>query len=218
MTKKEISKKFKFSGNDGECNGCEYNDHCDKILPGFNKPGKCGGPFHKDSKQDMKKISLTESDLKIMVNETVKRVIKEYYGQHWKGCNPEEEYPCEGIDTISGEDLLEILEDEADYEELNLLDKEIDDLRSVLKPKYEMKYYTEDGYHMELTDDDGFIDDVEKIGNSKLNNIAKITIKGIEENTSLSDIEWESVDDGRDDGWTPYGGGAFPTLGSSYFE
>lgn len=87
MTKKEIEKKFKFSGKDGECSGCEYGDHCDKILPGFNKPGKCGGPFKKESKgeenQDKKEkkkkntIKINESDLRKMIAESVKGVIME---------------------------------------------------------------------------------------------------------------------------------------------
>lgn len=87
MTKKEIEKKFKFSGKDGECSGCEYGDHCDKILPGFNKPGKCGGPFKKESKgeenQDKKEkkkkntIKINESDLRRMIAESVKGVIME---------------------------------------------------------------------------------------------------------------------------------------------
>lgn len=90
MTKKEIEKKFKFSGKDGECSGCEYGDHCDKILPGFNKPGKCGGPFKKESKgeenQDKKEkkkkntIKINENELRNLVTECVKKVISEGNG------------------------------------------------------------------------------------------------------------------------------------------
>ena len=53
MTKEEIIKKFPFSinnhlyGKSGECTLCGYFDFCDKILPGFVRPGKCGGPFYK---------------------------------------------------------------------------------------------------------------------------------------------------------------------------
>ena len=50
MTKQELNKKFQFAGKDGVCAGCAYVDFCDKILPGFNKPGKCGGPFHMGKK------------------------------------------------------------------------------------------------------------------------------------------------------------------------
>ena len=83
MTKKEIEKKFKFSGKDGECSDCEYVDHCDKILPGFNKPGKCAGSFHKDDKKEQKNekkrkaIKINESDLRRMIAESVKGVIME---------------------------------------------------------------------------------------------------------------------------------------------
>jgi len=53
MTKEEIIKKFPFSfdnhlcGKSGECTLCEYFNFCDKILPGFIRPGKCGGSFYK---------------------------------------------------------------------------------------------------------------------------------------------------------------------------
>ena len=49
MTKKEILKNFSFSvgTENGICESCSYIDMCDKILPGFNKPNKCGGPFYK---------------------------------------------------------------------------------------------------------------------------------------------------------------------------
>jgi len=52
MTKEEIIKKFSFSvdnrlyGKSGECAICSYFDFCDKILPGFIRPGKCSGPFY----------------------------------------------------------------------------------------------------------------------------------------------------------------------------
>ena len=90
MTKKEIEKKFKFSGKDGECSGCEYVDHCDKILPGFNKPGKCGGPFKKESKgeenQDKKEkkkkntIKINENELRSLIAECVKKAINKEGG------------------------------------------------------------------------------------------------------------------------------------------
>ena len=53
MTKEEIIKQFPFSvdnhlyGKSGECTICVYFDFCDKILPGFIRPGKCSGPFYK---------------------------------------------------------------------------------------------------------------------------------------------------------------------------
>ena len=55
MTKEQIIKKFPFAadkhmslyGKTGECTLCVYFDVCDKILPGFIRPGKCGGPFYK---------------------------------------------------------------------------------------------------------------------------------------------------------------------------
>lgn len=85
MTKKEIEKKFKFSGKDGECSGCEYGDHCDKILPGLNKPGKCGGPFKKESKgeenQDKKEkkkkntVKINESQLRKMIAESIEEAL-----------------------------------------------------------------------------------------------------------------------------------------------
>ena len=77
MTKKEIEKKFKFSGKDGKCSDCEYVDHCDKILPGFNKPGKCAGPFHKDDeKKDKKKVvKINESQLRRMIAESIENVL-----------------------------------------------------------------------------------------------------------------------------------------------
>lgn len=52
MTKEEIIKKFPFSINNheksGECTICAYFDFCDKMLPGFIRPRKCGGPFQKE--------------------------------------------------------------------------------------------------------------------------------------------------------------------------
>jgi len=45
MTKEEIIKKFPFAGNSGECISCAYFEICDKMLPGFIRPRKCGGPF-----------------------------------------------------------------------------------------------------------------------------------------------------------------------------
>ena len=47
MTAKEILKNFPIPTEDGVCESCAYIDICDKILPGFNKPNKCGGPFAK---------------------------------------------------------------------------------------------------------------------------------------------------------------------------
>ncbi len=96
MTKKEIEKKFKFSGKDGECSDCEYGDHCDRILPGFNKPGKCGGPFKKESKgeenqykKEKKKkntIKINESQLRKMIAESVKQVLNggDEFEQLWE--------------------------------------------------------------------------------------------------------------------------------------
>lgn len=54
MNKKELDKKFKFAGCNGICSTCAYLNICDKILPGYNKPGKCGGPFYKDNKIEEK--------------------------------------------------------------------------------------------------------------------------------------------------------------------
>ena len=48
MTKEEIIKNFPIPTVIGICEMCEYVNQCDKILPGFNKPGKCGGPFIKE--------------------------------------------------------------------------------------------------------------------------------------------------------------------------
>ena len=52
MTKEEILKRFPFSVNSpeklGECTSCAYFEICDKMLPGFIRPGKCGGPFYKN--------------------------------------------------------------------------------------------------------------------------------------------------------------------------
>lgn len=53
MTKEEIKKKFPLSadnhlyGKCGECTLCGYFNICDKMLPGYIRPGKCGGPFYK---------------------------------------------------------------------------------------------------------------------------------------------------------------------------
>lgn len=49
MTKKEIIKRFP-TKNPGICFNCAYVETCDKILPGFHKPGKCGGPFYESEK------------------------------------------------------------------------------------------------------------------------------------------------------------------------
>ena len=51
MTKNEILKKFPFSlkyGSSSECIYCAYFEICDKMLPGFIRPRKCGGPFYKE--------------------------------------------------------------------------------------------------------------------------------------------------------------------------
>jgi len=53
MTKQEIIKKFPYAfkydayRHSCECTICAYFGVCDKILPGFTKPRKCGGPFYK---------------------------------------------------------------------------------------------------------------------------------------------------------------------------
>lgn len=47
MTAKELDKKFPFTGKEGICSECAYVNICNKMLPGYNKPGKCGGPFYK---------------------------------------------------------------------------------------------------------------------------------------------------------------------------
>lgn len=82
MTKKELDKKFPFSGKDGKCSDCEYTEHCDKILPGFNKPGKCGGPFEKDGKKEKdgktkneQVIRLNEAQLRQIIKESVEQVL-----------------------------------------------------------------------------------------------------------------------------------------------
>ena len=76
MTKKEIEKKFPFSGKDGECADCEYVDTCDKILPGLNKPGKCAGPFHKDDEKKDRVIRLSDRELRDIVSESVSRIVE----------------------------------------------------------------------------------------------------------------------------------------------
>ena len=93
MTKKELDKKFPFSGKDGKCSNCEYTEHCDKILPGFNKPGKCGGPFEKDSKKEKdgktkneQVIRLSESQLRQLIKESVEQVLNggDEFEQLWE--------------------------------------------------------------------------------------------------------------------------------------
>lgn len=55
MTKEEIKKQFPFTcdehcyGKMGICTLCSYFETCDKMLPGFIKPNKCGGPFMKNN-------------------------------------------------------------------------------------------------------------------------------------------------------------------------
>ena len=48
MKKKEIIKRFPFTEKPGICYTCAYIETCNKILPGFHKPKKCGGPFYGD--------------------------------------------------------------------------------------------------------------------------------------------------------------------------
>jgi len=50
MTKKEILKNFPIPTKFGVCKNCAYVDSCTNILPGLNKPNKCGGPFAKPNK------------------------------------------------------------------------------------------------------------------------------------------------------------------------
>ena len=55
MTKEEIKKRFPFIfeehfyGEMGVCTLCSYFETCDKMLPGFIHPRKCGGPFMKNN-------------------------------------------------------------------------------------------------------------------------------------------------------------------------
>lgn len=54
MTKEQIKKNFPYNcdehcyGEMGVCTLCAYFETCDKILPGFTRPKKCGGPFYKE--------------------------------------------------------------------------------------------------------------------------------------------------------------------------
>ena len=54
MTKNEILKKLPFAFKYGvfglacECMSCTYFETCDKMLPGFTRPRKCGGLFYKE--------------------------------------------------------------------------------------------------------------------------------------------------------------------------
>ena len=50
MTKREILKNFPMPTKFGVCENCAYLDSCTKILPGLNKPNKCGGPFYKQQR------------------------------------------------------------------------------------------------------------------------------------------------------------------------
>ena len=55
MTKEQIKKNFPYNCNEycygemGVCTLCAYFETCDKILPGFIRPGKCGGPFMRNN-------------------------------------------------------------------------------------------------------------------------------------------------------------------------
>ena len=55
MTKEQIKKNFPYNcdehfyGKMGVCTLCAYLDTCDKLLPGFIKPNKCGGPFMRNN-------------------------------------------------------------------------------------------------------------------------------------------------------------------------
>ena len=71
MTKKELLEKFPFAlksfkygvfGKAGECMPCAYFETCDKMLPGFIKPGKCGGPFHKENNHTKYFIKYFDTD------------------------------------------------------------------------------------------------------------------------------------------------------------
>ena len=175
----------------------------------------------------MKKISLTESDLRAMVKETVKRImINESWSGDWaldhdEDLTPDDEYSygsisgndprkkenlkkacmfndCEAVQEIDGEDLLDEFTYTAEYNGTKLLPQEIDDLKRVLKPKYEITWHTEDGYDMIVSDADEFYNDVEKIGNSKLNSFATEIIKDFEENTSITDLDWHEVEPWQD--------------------
>lgn len=68
MTKKELLKKFMFAfkndvfGKACECMSCAYFETCDKMLPGFIKPGKCRGPFYGENKQTKYFIKYFDTD------------------------------------------------------------------------------------------------------------------------------------------------------------
>lgn len=84
MTKKEILKNFPTPTKMGVCETCGYVEFCDKILPGFHKPGKCGGPFTKQNlncskNMNKKAIRLTESDLHRIIKESMKNIVSEGY-------------------------------------------------------------------------------------------------------------------------------------------
>ena len=54
MTKEELNKNLRCYGKTGICLSCAYVNICDKILPMFVKPRKCGGPFYSDNKLILK--------------------------------------------------------------------------------------------------------------------------------------------------------------------
>ena len=48
MTIKDILNNFPMPTKFGTCEYCAWINLCTNILPGFNKPNKCGGPFTYD--------------------------------------------------------------------------------------------------------------------------------------------------------------------------
>ena len=51
---------------------------------------------------------------------------------------------------------------------------------------------------MIVSDAEEFYNDIEKIGNSKLNSFAAEIIKDFEENTSITDLDWHEVEPWQD--------------------
>jgi hypothetical protein len=58
MRKSEILKRFPCPKSFGVCIECAYVEHCDRILPAFIKPKKCGGPFLSKERQPKEKTEI----------------------------------------------------------------------------------------------------------------------------------------------------------------
>jgi len=120
----------------------------------------------------MKKISLNENDLRMMVNETVKRILKESYG------------------ATFDVDLYTLIADEMDKNGL-ANENEEEEAIGHLKDMYQLTFMTNKYDEAQLLNDDGMLEDIQRIPNPKYKAIAKDIYSEIKSNPDAFGAEFE---------------------------